>query len=496
MGSRSGRQAHSRHGPSASHAEARMRSWAPAEMMDVKTSRPSITARRHTAPNLCTLARPSPAPATQTRPGQMLVASTLNSPKDPAAFFALSPLCPFCLCTSACIWSREWLSMTPDNLKMPLPPGSPSPSLAVEINTATRPAHTSLNRLITTRLPLGLPPHAASPRLYAFGILHFAHLFFTFESCWLDLTRAQQPSNPTLSSLLEDPWISVNGAAADDQNPSPSAGAEQSVHDREILNLLARLLPPGLPRSKRLRTDLATLLSLSPIDLDVHLAAYPTPLLATTTAHIRRRLRRHPHLLLAYTHVLYLAIFAGGRWIRQQLLDGGPEFWGYGAGDDEKKEAAWKQQVTSKGLSLWFFDGAADGEDIRSEFKRRWAEVEGLLSAEQRDQVVDESRHIFAIVEELVRELDRQLDTPGATGLRENDDKEIKDVEEKGDAIELDPVAQRVEESYARWAKLSRRSSFAGALVLLGGFYWWAACCLGLSLGLNGIAVGPEWPDI
>ncbi|KAK8162514.1 hypothetical protein BKA80DRAFT_310041 [Phyllosticta citrichinensis] len=386
--------------------------------------------------------------------------------------------------------------MTPDNLKMPLPPGSPSPSLAVEINTATRPAHTSLNRLITTRLPLGLPPHAASPRLYAFGILHFAHLFFTFESCWLDLTRAQQPSNPTLSSLLEDPWISVNGAAADDQNPSPSAGAEQSVHDREILNLLARLLSPGLPRSKRLRTDLATLLSLSPIDLDVHLAAYPTPLLATTTAHIRRRLRRHPHLLLAYTHVLYLAIFAGGRWIRQQLLDGGPEFWGYGAGDDEKKEAAWKQQVTSKGLSLWFFDGAADGEDIRSEFKRRWAEVEGLLSAEQRDQVVDESRHIFAIVEELVRELDRQLDTPGATGLRENDDKEIKDVEEKGDAIELDPVAQRVEESYARWAKLSRRSSFAGALVLLGGFYWWAACCLGLSLGLNGIAVGPEWPDI
>ncbi|KAK8209573.1 hypothetical protein IWZ01DRAFT_527882 [Phyllosticta capitalensis] len=381
--------------------------------------------------------------------------------------------------------------MTPDHLKMPLPPGSPSPSLAVEINTATRPAHTSLNRLITSRLPLGLPPHAASPRLYAFGILHFAHLFFTFESCWLDLTRSHQPTNPTLSSLLEDPWISVNGAATDDH----PAGAEQPAHDREILDRLTRLLPPGLPRSKRLRTDLATLLSLSPIDLDVHLATYPTPRLASTTAHIRRRLRTHPHLLLAYTHVLYLAVFAGGRWIRQQLLNGGPEFWGYKSVDGEKEDF-WKEQVTSKGLSLWFFDSPADGEDIRADFKQRWTDVEDSLSAQQRAEVVDESRHIFAIVEELVRELDRELDTPGTAGLREEVSGDVKDVEAKGDTIELDLAAQRAEESIARWAKLSRRGSFAGALVLLGGFYWWAACCLGLSLGLNGVTIGPEWPDV
>ena len=85
--------------------------------------------------------------------------------------------------------------------------------------------HTNLNRLITSRLPLGLPPHTTDSALYATGLLHFAHIYLTFESLWSDLIRdharptspsasvidralSSSPTSPLLSYLLVNPYDS------------------------------------------------------------------------------------------------------------------------------------------------------------------------------------------------------------------------------------------------------------------------------------------------
>ena len=75
----------------------------------------------------------------------------------------------------------------------------------------SRSSHTALNRLIVSRLPLCLPPFTDAPTLYTVGLLHFAHVYLTFESLWADLappTAKPTPSSPLLSFLLVDPWDS------------------------------------------------------------------------------------------------------------------------------------------------------------------------------------------------------------------------------------------------------------------------------------------------
>lgn len=95
-----------------------------------------------------------------------------------------------------------------------------------------------------------------------------------------------------------------------------------------------------------------------------------------------------------------MALFNGGRWIRAQLL--------------VAKESSWSNNVRSReaastphsGLSFWHFPGDNDGEDIKVEFKARLVDVEGVLTAEQRQDIVHEACQIFRYCGLLVKELD------------------------------------------------------------------------------------------
>ncbi|KAK7730015.1 hypothetical protein SLS57_001674 [Botryosphaeria dothidea] len=371
--------------------------------------------------------------------------------------------------------------MTTENHSRPA--ASARPSLSTEINIGTRSLHTNLNRLITARLPLALPPHANSPRLYAFGLLHFSHVYLTFESAWHDLTHPPTAlNNPALSSLLEDPWISVSqpppSTSSDTTSTTATPPTPTPAADPTLLAFLANLLPPGLPRSKRLRRDLAALLGLRPMELDVHLATgYPGPRVAAYTAHIRRAVQARPHVLVAYAWVMYMAIFAGGRWIRAQLASAGPEFWEHGGGEGRKggvKEVSF-EELGRRGLGFFSFDGERDGEDVKAAFKARLEEAEGVLSEAQRREVVEEAQTIFEWSIGLVEELDGLLDTPDAllapVGAAEKKEK-------KDGAVLPPPVpASRYRADWVR-----QGGSIAGALVVLGGVYWWAACFLGTAL--------------
>lgn len=281
-------------------------------------------------------------------------------------------------------------------------------SLSGEINTATRSLHTALNRLITTRLPLALPPHTLDSSLYATGLLHFAHIFLTFESLWADLllhhaasiphtasspTSDQDtispPFSPLLSYLLVNPYDSPSlftSTLGAPTSPSP-----------QIAGFLQTLRPQGLVRSPRLKSDLGHLLGLHPTDLEVLLANYPGPRVAEFCTHIRKSVNQKPWTLVSYAWCFYMAVFSGGRWIRGGLLRAPADYWP--ASDDGVA-------LEDRGLSFWHFSGKHDGEDIKADFKTRLARAEALFSPDERVDIIEEAKNIFRLCATLVDELE------------------------------------------------------------------------------------------
>jgi len=237
---------------------------------------------------------------------------------------------------------------TPPTPAPVLEPSAERPSISTEINIATRKVHTELNRLIVQRLPLALPRKSwlgrrDSPAVLAQGIAAFAQIYLEFESAWREI----------------------------------DVHANRKENDGKYA-WLAALRPAGLERTPRLQSDLEELAAITGgIGAGV---AHHTPILD-------RQLLVAPHLLLAYAWVMYMAIFSGGRWIRQQLADAGSDF----------------------ELAFLSFEGDEDGEDIKKGFKIRLARAEMLLTPQERDEVVEEAQRLFEHCIALVHDLDRQV---------------------------------------------------------------------------------------
>lgn len=258
----------------------------------------------------------------------------------------------------------------------PPPPQSAAapPELPVAINTATRKQHTELNRLIIDRIPLALPPTTRSPKVYALGLAAFAQIYLAFEHALDDLERSQD-------------------AADNDQNPT------DTVHQLEIKAWLSTLRPASLKRSSRLKRDLQYLPELDR-------SAFAS-LDDEITSHILALTAAKPHTLVAYTWVMYMAIFSGGRWIRSQLASAEPEFWT--AHTNAGPALAEKTPLGMPGFSFLSFDGEQDGEDIKVEYKKRLAEGESLLSAQEREDITQASQELFERCIQIVKKLDVEV---------------------------------------------------------------------------------------
>jgi heme oxygenase len=258
----------------------------------------------------------------------------------------------------------------------PPPQTKPTPrTLQQELAAAIRQDHASLNALLSSRLPLSLPPHTTTPYLFTAGLTVFGHLYTGFESAWSALQTQPTPPPPYLSKLHT----------------------------------------PGLSRHARLHADLQTLTSPGPKSRLTEPQRRKTAALRERTAHIHTRIdglcREKPHLVLAYAWTLYLALFNGGRYIRSALEESGDAFWGV-SGSKQGKEAY--------PLSFWRWKGDDDGVAIEQAFHvafDRAAEGEGEgegaewagLDRRERDEVVDEARAIFSLCHELVGVLDREV---------------------------------------------------------------------------------------
>jgi len=276
--------------------------------------------------------------------------------------------------------------------------------LSAEINAATRSHHTILNRLITSRLPLCLPPHTSNPQVYAAGISQFAEIFSAFEELWDEITGTQAPEGG-----MDDTW-----EALDEQYPSPTDGAAL-----DLISFLRTLRPPGLARSARVRKDLIYLQKSSSAEGDGISEYEQSEAVKIFIEHIRDTVSSNPHLLIAYAWTLYMAIFSGGRWVRAQLCSAGEQFWNAppttitssSKSDKEKEKLSLEELMIFEplGLSFWFFPSDRDGEDIKAEFKRRLQDGEHILTTEQRKEIVKEAQGIFDRFSDMVADLDSAL---------------------------------------------------------------------------------------
>ncbi|KAH6686704.1 hypothetical protein F5X68DRAFT_11717 [Plectosphaerella plurivora] len=309
--------------------------------------------------------------------------------------------------------------------------------LAEAINAATRNVHAKLNKLIIARLPLALPPHAADPSLYASGLLHIAPIYITFETLWQDLIRS--PTDQEGSDVATgDPDVDDPS----ESNVGPTNNANDSIDaDDHMTGVLRDLFLPGLMRSDRLRSDIRAITGWSPQIVNEQLKAVSKEgRLADFTRHIRRSVEKRPHVLIAYSYILFMALFAGGRFLRASLESAAERdaFWEkspspvndlgchrspkpppstpademdlvtgfFNHSDAKHRRHVMNPDGTSLPLSFFHFAGKADGEELKLEFKRRLADAEDMVGPRERHDIVQEAICIFENMLLLVAQLD------------------------------------------------------------------------------------------
>ncbi|EHK26125.1 uncharacterized protein TRIVIDRAFT_188514 [Trichoderma virens Gv29-8] len=288
----------------------------------------------------------------------------------------------------------------PDNDNGPSEPKKP---LALEIISATREMHTIINRLVVSRLPLALPPQASDTGPYISGLLYFLPVYMTFEKLWLDIVLDTPPEE----------------AASDDDDGRPK------VSER-MRTILKELRIPQLFRSDILRADIKSMTGWSDDILDRQLLIIKgTGQLCAFISHIQQTIHAQPHTLVAYSYNFFMALFAGGRFIRASFEKAGDEFWetvpmpikptmrpcepkSTAATSPLEPTYDWEETSfhSQTPLQFWRFNTAEDGEDLKRDYKERLLRLENELSPKERDDIVRESVVILENIESVVRQLD------------------------------------------------------------------------------------------
>ncbi|KHO00315.1 heme oxygenase-like, multi-helical [Metarhizium album ARSEF 1941] len=284
--------------------------------------------------------------------------------------------------------------------------------LAESIAIATRSLHARLNKLIIERLPLVLPPQAADSLTYASGLLHIAPIYATFESLWSDI---------------------VHGSFENSRDEREGSKPNKTIVSNGTREMLGVLYIPGLLRAERLVADIQSMTGWKEAATREQLEMIgKTGHLAEVVKHIKRAIKNKPHVLLAYSYILYMALFAGGRFIRATLESAGQEFWDTTAAscamltsqsrssNEDLVDGMCNGQTGTpprgshgrQPLRFFHFDTAEDGEDLKRDYKRKLADCDASLSYQEKHDIVQEAICIFENMVLLVA----QLDTVVATG--------------------------------------------------------------------------------
>ena len=269
-------------------------------------------------------------------------------------------------------------------------PAPPPRLLSLEIKIATQTQHSALNRLITNRLNLCLPPHTRTPQLYAIGLSVFGTIYACFETEWqLFLGR-------------------------------------EELHTSRTADILKRMHIPEMLRTEKLKCEMDSMKSF--IDMK-KMPDSASDMIQTHESTIRASIRAKPHVAMAYMWVMYMALFNGGRIIRDTLAAAGPDFWQVlkpsSLTDLDGDDDGVHHLILHERLHFWSFDSLNDGDNIKEDFKTRFDEIAAAqLKAAERADVVDEAVRIFAMCADMVDWLDANVGTTGQDTEKEHSKEE------------------------------------------------------------------------
>lgn len=184
----------------------------------------------------------------------------------------------------------------------------------------------------------------------------YYHIFKTFEQCWQD----QLGKNGRIQEMLQKTWF------------------------------------PQVARTKALEQDLMFLYQ--------DKAKFSDPKLALQVDfvdHIRKVSNEKPHVLLAYGHVLYLALFAGGRMTRTKILSQKGLF-----AKLADKSSSDEEKIAMKVTNFLHFD-VEDEMSLRAEYKTTYElATRNDLSEEEKQDIIEESNEIFRRLIECLKEIE------------------------------------------------------------------------------------------
>ncbi|KAI9890075.1 MAG: hypothetical protein M1814_004474 [Vezdaea aestivalis] len=259
-------------------------------------------------------------------------------------------------------------------------------SINLALIASSRSIHYKLNTLITSFLPLALPPHTSNPSTYSDGLAYFYFLYFSVEKFWLS-ALSQTPLGQSCPFQEDVPFDLKH-----DQDSRPL------ILCPRLHVIFSKLYQANLIRTASLAADV-TQYSTDPDWLSV------LPVHAQAKI-VWERLNAKPHVLVAYLWILYMALFSGGRFIRRQLLGAGPAFWKVDVDQLEGCQSGSKYIPVS---FLRFSEESDDGEAMKLRFKERIKEVTPDLTAEEKSDILEEAEWMFSLLLDTVRDAQQHV---------------------------------------------------------------------------------------
>lgn len=237
-----------------------------------------------------------------------------------------------------------------------IPAKTDTGALANRINTNTQSLHDQVDKLVTLKFALAI----RDAKVYRQGLQLFYHIFNAIEEI---LLKQIDPSNPNF----------VNG------------------HYTEMFQSIYR---PEMLRRENLYKDLMFFYGDS--------SKFEKPILEKQkefSDHIRKVCNDKVYLLLAYMHVMYLALFAGGRIMSSKVTRSLGLF----------PQVAGKsyEEISEQATNFYKF-AVPDMEVLRVEYKREYElATRNFLTEDEKLEIVKESQYIFQMVSEGVKEIEK-----------------------------------------------------------------------------------------
>ncbi|CAK9438719.1 uncharacterized protein LODBEIA_P29430 [Lodderomyces beijingensis] len=214
-------------------------------------------------------------------------------------------------------------------------------ALANRINTETRSLHDKVDKLVTLKMAIALRNY----KVFRQGLQSFYHVFQSIETA--------------LQHQLE------------------------TYPDSEWSTMLREVWKPEIARTGKAEQDLMFF-------YNDDKSKFVTPKMKEQIAfasHIKEVTAKKPYLLFAYLHVMYLALFAGGRIMRSSFAKA--------TGMYPRKDGLSHDEIVKLGTNFFTFD-VADENLLRVMYKRDYELVtRNGLTEEQKLEIIEESKFIF-----------------------------------------------------------------------------------------------------